>query len=781
MFISRTYLKRLAVVLAVCLSVTGCSAARLLNNGDMLASQGRWDEALDQYNKALETSPNNTEYRIKVIETKYEASLMHIKKGEELLQKADYDRAILEFQVAAALNPSTKRAEYLAMEAKKRKDAAYYYKTGQDFLNQNEKPEAKAAFKRALRLNPDLKEAAEELEKLKQDKKTIMGGYELNLKSEKPITLKFKDTPVKDIFDIISKLSGINFIFDEGVKKQKASLYIENATFGQALDLVLMTNQLFQKVVNENTIIIIPDTKSKRQQYEDLMIHTFFLSTLEAKKAVNLLRTLLKIKSIYVNEELNAIVVRDTPDVISLAEKLLNANDLADAEIMLEVEILEIQKNTSENLGVNLSQNSINMGFRPLVPDGKGGLVATAGGDLSYTALKNASMSDMMFNIPDLVINIQKSLGNANLLANPKIRVANNKKAKIHIGDRIPIVTVTTNNGVTSDNVQYVDVGVKLNVEPVVHLDNEVSMKIGLEISSLGTPTTTAQGSVVYQIGTRNAETDLRLHDGETQVIGGLISETERESRVKIPLLGDIPVLGRVFSSVGSTTDKTDIVLSITPHIIRSKERPEPEDSTVWSGREQEFSDRSPFESFEEQDPAVDLPEPVTQIFGGSGRAVAAEAEEEQAKEEQAEEIPAASGDSAVISINGPASVATGDELDLNINISSGQKIVSAPFYVRYDPVALEFVKATEGMFMKSDGKSATFMTSNDAAKGRLIVGNSRLGDREGVSGQGDLMSVKFKAKKSGSTNIYLENYRITDGSGKVVPAIVSGKNLEIQ
>lgn len=768
MFLNRLYIKRMAVVLAVCLSVAGCGTAQIVKDGDMLASQGRWDEALDQYTKALETSPKNTEYRIKVIETKYEASLAHIKKGEGFLEKEDYDRAILEFQVAAALNPSIKRGERLAMKAKKRKDAAYYYKTGLDFLKQEKTPEAKAAFKRATKLNPDLQKATKELEKLKRDKKTVMGGYELNLKSEKPITLKFKKTPVRDIFDIISKLSGINFIFDEGVKKQKASLYIEKATFGQALDLVLMTNKLFQKVVNENTIIIIPDTKSKRQQYQELMIHTFFLSNLEAKKAVNLLRTLLKIKSIYVNEGLNTIVVRDTPEVISLAEKLLRANDLADAEVMLEVEILEVQKSNIENIGMNITPSSISMAL--------GGL--DADGAISYTALKNASMSDMLFTIPDIVINLQKSSGNANILANPKIRVANNKKAKIHIGDRIPIITATVNNGVTTENIQYVDVGVKLNVEPKIHLNNEVSLKIKLEISSLGKEIKTSQ-STVYQIGTRNAETELRLHDGETQVIGGLINDEERESRIKIPLLGDIPILGRLFSSVGNTTEKKDIVLSITPHIIRNKEMPEPEDSTLWSGREQEFSDRSPFQSFEEQDPIIELPEPVAQIFGSIGRAASTGAA--QAQEEQSELITPASGDSAVISIVGPASVAASDELNFNINISSNKKIVSVPFYLRYDPAYMQFVKATEGTFMKRDGKSATFMTSNDATKGRLIVGNSRLGDREGISGQGDLMSVKFKAKKAGSTKIYLENYRITDSTGNIIPAIVSGKDLEIQ
>ncbi len=604
---------RIALLLAALLfSFTGCATMAEIRSGDTLAAQGRWDEALNNYSDALEKDPDNVELRLKVERARFEAAAIHLKKGEELLSKKDYDRAILEAQVALALNPALKRAQFLSIEAKKRKDAEYYYRTGLDFLKKNRKAQAKAAFKKALSLNPVHEEAKAELEKIRAEKKTVIGGYELNLKSDRPITLKFKDTPIKDIFDIISKLSGINFIFDEGVKKKRASIFIENATFEQALELLLMTNKLFQKVVNENTIIIIPDTKAKRQQYEDLLIHTFYLSNLNAKKAVNLLRTLLRIKSIYINEELNAVVIRDTPEVIELADKILRANDLTDAEVMLDVEILEVARNSSENLGLDLNPDTLSMELaEPGRTDGK----------LSYSTLKRFSRSDLLFSVPDVIINIQKQQGKVNLLANPKIRVANKKKARIHIGDRVPIVTVTINQGVTSPNVQYVDVGVKLNVEPVIHLDNEVTLKITLEISSLGKKTelTSTQGStgVVYEIGTRNASTELRLHDGETQIIGGLINDEERTTTLKVPLLGEIPVIGRLFASEGSEVKKTDILLSITPHIIRNRETADPEVSRSWSGRGQDFSSAPPFESFKEEEKEAKLPVPAPAVEKG--------------------------------------------------------------------------------------------------------------------------------------------------------------------
>jgi len=595
-------------------------------------------------------------------------------------------------------------------------------------------------------------------------------GFELNLKSDKPITLKFKATPIKDIFNIISKLSGINFIFDEGVKKKNASIYLENATFDQAMELLLMTNNLFQKVVNENTIIIVPDTKVKREQYQDLLIQTFYLSNIEAKKAVNLLRTLLQIKSIYVNDDVNAIVVRDTPDRIAIAEKILKANDLADSEVMLDVEILEVGRNSSKNLGLDLNPDSITIGMED---------AAGTNEQIGYKTLREFSQFDLLFTIPDVVINLQKQYGDVNLLANPKVRVANKEKAKIHIGDRVPIITVTTNNGVTTDNVQYVDVGVKLNVEPLIHLDNEISLKVSLEISSLGTSTTTSNGSVVYQIGTRNAETNLRLYDGETQIIGGLINEEERSSTVKVPFLGDIPVIGRLFSSVDDSGKKTDILLSITPHIIRNREIPDPEFLNIWSGRAQNVSSRAPFESFIEEENEFSLPLPEFPEAPGAIPAMPgnrAGSATEESSMEAGEEIPSG----VTLSMHGPESVQVGEEFEIRVDINSGTDITNAPFYLRYEPQSVSFIKAFEGSFMKQDGKNTSFMTFNDEKGARIIVGSSRLGDSKGVSGSGTVMTVVFKAAKKGETRLSLENVKITEPGGKLIPVNVSEKTIEI-
>lgn len=747
-----------------------CSSIGKIKEGDMFAAQGKWDQALESYNDAFQKAPNNYESRIKMVRAKHESAVLHLKQGEKFLKNKDYDRALLEFQLALALNPSLKRAQLYTIEVKKRKDADYYYKNGMDYIENNKPSEARVSLKKAISLNPRLDQAKAELKKLRESKTTVIKRFELDLKSDKPITLKFKSTPLKDIFNIISKLSGINFIFDEGVKKKRASIYLEDATFDQAMELLLMTNNLFKKVVNKNTIIIVADTKSKRQQYQDLLIHTFYLSNIEAKKAVNLLRTILQIKSIYVNEEINAIVVRDTPDRIAIAGKILKANDLADSEIMLDVEILEVARNNSQNLGLELNPDTLVMGLED---------AARSGDQISYNTMKRFSKSNLLFTIPDVVINLQKQFGDVNLLANPKIRVANKEKAKIHIGDRVPIITVTTNQGVTTDNVQYVDVGVKLNVEPVIHLDNELSIKVSLEISSLGSSIKTSNGSIVYQIGTRSAETKLRLHDGETQIIGGLISEEERSTTVKIPFLGDIPILGRLFSSVDKSGKKTDILLSITPHIIRNKEVPDDEYKNIWSGKAQNISSKVPFESFEKEERGLGIHEPEKPyIVNPTNTSESNRQESIEHQEENSLNISSISDLS--LSLVGPITVQTGDEFEISVEIANAIGITNAPFYLRYESQLIKFVKATEGTFMKKDGKTSSFMTFDDEKRGKLIVGNSRIGDTEGISGSGTIMTVLFRAVQKGETRLSLENVKISGRNSKVVPVNVFEKTVNI-
>ncbi len=315
--------------------MTGCVKSKLIKQADAHADAGEWDEATFNYARILEKDPDNIAFRIKHARSRIKASRVHYKKAMEYLEDEKYDAAQLEFLASLLLDPTYKIADEAYRHTQKKVDSITRYKKGLEFLQDNNEKEARIEFKAALKLNPDNKTAREELSKFEEVIGLRMDGYDLNLKSTKPITLEFKNTGIKTIFGVLSKLSGVNFIFDSSLKDKSTSLALKDSTFKQALELLLATNNLKKKVASENTIIIYPSTPKLIKQYEQVMVKVFFLTNIEAKKAVNLLRTMIKTKDVFVHDDLNAIVIRDKPANIDLAEKILLATDLADAEVIL--------------------------------------------------------------------------------------------------------------------------------------------------------------------------------------------------------------------------------------------------------------------------------------------------------------------------------------------------------------------------------------------------------------------------------------------------------------
>jgi general secretion pathway protein D len=317
--------------------------------------------------------------------------------------------------------------------------------------------------------------------------------------------------------------------------------------------------------------------------YQDLMVKSFYLGNADAKSTMAMLRTLVKTKDIYVDDRLNLLVMRDTPEAIRLAEKLVAVQDLAEPEVMLDVEVLEIKRGRLLDLGMQYpSQFSL---LNTITTDTAtsstvGAPVVTTNTTLSplpltVDKLRNLTGAEITMNNPQL--NLQKVDSDVNILANPRIRVKNHEKAKIHIGDKVPVITSnTTSTGVVSESVSYLDVGLKLDVEPSVLMRDDVQIKVGLEVSNIVREIRSNNGTLTYQIGTRNAGTTLRLKDGETQVLAGLISDEDRKSAAKIPGLGDLPLLGRLFSDHHDERNKTEIVLLITPRILRSDSTRQP-------------------------------------------------------------------------------------------------------------------------------------------------------------------------------------------------------------
>ena len=385
---------------------------------------------------------------------------------------------------------------------------------------------------------------------------------------------------MRTVLDTVSRISGINFLFDRDLRSDaRISVYMRQARVQDALDLITSTNQLAVKIIDSKTVMIYPNTPEKQREYQEQLVRVFYLSNADAKGAAAFLRAMLKVRDPFVDERTNMIALRDSQENIQLAERLIAMYDSAEPEVVLEMEVLEISSTSLTNLGV---QFPTSISLTPIAPS-----TGSSGGGLTLGNIRSLTKDNIALGLGGVTVNLQRQVGDFSTLANPQIRVKNKEKAKVLVGDKIPIVTSTTGTGgFVSDSVSYIDVGLKLDVQPTIYPDDQVSIQVGLEVSSLGSSITTSSGTVAYQIGTRNASTVLRLRDGETQLLAGLISKDESTNSNRLPILGDIPLLGRLFSSNLDNGDRKELVLAITPRIVRNLRQPSASESEIWVGTE---------------------------------------------------------------------------------------------------------------------------------------------------------------------------------------------------
>jgi general secretion pathway protein D len=425
---------------------------------------------------------------------------------------------------------------------------------------------AEARLHAVLTQSPGNQKARELLRRV-QERQGSAERPVLALKSSliKPISLEFRDAPLKSVFEALARTTGINFVLDKDLNAEaKVTVFVRDTSVDEVIRLILVTNQLERKLLNENSVLIYPNVPAKIKDYQELEVRSFFLANADVKQALNLVKTVAKSRDLFMDEKLNLLVVRDSPDALRLIERLLESLDLAEPEVMLEVEILEVSRNRLTELGLRFPDQ---VGYGRLAEDG-----TVAAGVANLRNL--GGLTTFVLN-PALILNLRDEDGDTSLLANPRIRVKNKEKAKIHIGDKLPVFTTTSTANVgVSASVNYLDVGLKLDVEPSVYLHDEVGIRVGLEVSRVVQQIAGPQGAVAYQIGTRSAATVLRLKNGETQVLAGLINDEERASANKLPGLSRIPILGRLFSNNRDDRNKTEIVLLITPRVLRNLEPP---------------------------------------------------------------------------------------------------------------------------------------------------------------------------------------------------------------
>ena len=411
--------------------------------------------------------------------------------------------------------------------------------------------------------------------------------------ARKTVSLEFRDVALRSVLEVITRAAGVNFVLDKDVRPDmRATIFVREQSVAEVVEMLLVTNQLAKKVLNENTLLIYPNTPQKQRDYQDLVVKSFYLSNADPKQTVNMIRAIVKTRDLFVDEKVGLVVMRDTPEAVRLAERLIAAQDLADSEVVLAVEVLEVARTKLLDLGLRWP-DQVAWSLVGGAPAGAAAGTQGTPGQFTLPEWLNRSSEMVRINVtnPFFILDLRQQDGLTNLLANPRIRVKNREKAKVHIGDRVPVITSTgTSTGFVGQSVSYLDVGLKLEVEPQIYLDDEVGIKVMLEVSNIVREVTagsaTSGSTLTYQIGTRNANTVLRLRDGETQALAGLITDADRRTIDKVPGLGDFPVLGRLFSSHSEDSGRSEIVLLVTPRVVRSIQRPEARHTEFHSGTE---------------------------------------------------------------------------------------------------------------------------------------------------------------------------------------------------
>lgn len=557
------------------LSLTGCASTGL-RQAESLAARGEWLKAVMEYRAEYENHPGNVEIKSSLRQAELRAAEYYYQRGLRRLAEKDFDNAIAQFELGLAAMPNHEKIRSVLNSALGKKEAERLYVEAKRFLDIRQYPKAQAALVKAQRYSPGDERIEAALEQVEQASRAATEG-EYVLSSDEPVTLSFRDASLRTAFNFLSESFGINVIFDESVEDRSVTLFARNVSFKQALQLLVATTRTFHKRIGPKTLLIAPDTKEKRGQYEDYIIRTFELTNADAKAMADQLKGVLSLQKVVVNPALNTITIRDTEEVLNLAEKLIRANDRQPAEMILEVEILEVNRQKARQLGFDYG-SSITATF-PEYPVSESFVDTLEQGTVT---------------LPSITFRYYKQNVDAKILANPKIRVLDGKEAKIHIGDRVPLrsSTIQEATGQTRTTFQYTDIGIRLIVEPQIQMDNSTLVKMALEVSSLGqnlgTPTEPA-----FSIGTRNAETYMLLRDGETAILGGLIRDEERTSRLSIPGLGDIPILGGLFfSETDDSILRTDVLLTITPRVIRPWDMPPEDTRKLYSGTAERYGIR---------------------------------------------------------------------------------------------------------------------------------------------------------------------------------------------
>ncbi len=729
-----------------------------------------YDAAYDFYLKALKEEPENAEYQIKYNQARFEAGAFHVKQGVKLREQGNLQAALGEFQRAAAIDPSSSMAD---QEIRKTAD-----------LLAEQEHKAAAADAATYAANsaemPLLAAAPPEVKPL----------------SHAPISLHMVND-AKIVFDTIGKLAGLTVVYDPDFPARRIPVDLTGVTLQQALDIVSMESKAFWKPVTENIIFVIPDQPQKRRDYDEQIVKTFYLSnTVQAQDLTEIvtgLRQLLDLKRLQQLNAQNAIIIRDTPDKLAIAEKMINDIDKARPEVVIQVQVLEARLDKMRNLGI-LPGQSASIG---VVPPGttttttNNGTTNTSGTTSSTTSniltlqnLTHLNGANYSVTLPSFTANALLNDSSTRIIQNPEVRSVDGQPAKLRIGDRVPVATGSFQAGVgvgstagsgfvnplVNTQFQYIDVGVNVDITPRVHPNHEVSMKVSVEVSSV-TGQTNIGGIQQPIISQRKIDHEIRLKEGEASILGGLVEKTDTKSRNGWPGLGSVPLLHYLFAEDTKSYEDDEILIILTPKIVRMPEWTKANLRPLYTGSEAVVQVKRDYEVRAPQSDAA----PAAGATGGAAAPGAAAAPAAGAN-------PAPNAQSAQMRFEPRnLSLKVGEKATIGVVVDNVNDLFSVPFLLQYNPAVISVEEVQHGGFLQGGNQEIAIVQRVDPTRGQAIISATRQPNTAGVSGTGTIMGVVVRAIAPGNSNLSIVQVNAKDSQQKPIPLVTSEATLQVQ
>src|SRR5947207_2160132 len=755
------------ILLVVAISLSAAASANsLFKKGKDAEARQNYEQAYEYYKQAYDLKPKDLAYRAAYERLRFYAGASHVKRGQLLRDSGKLDEALAEFQKAVEVDPSSPIAQQEIRRTQQMIDAA-------------KAPGPKAAAAAPSGLQQRVQEA--------------QGPVELATISNIPITLKLtEDTKV--IYETVGKLAGINVLFDPDYTSRRVKIELNGVTLEQALQIIALESKTFWRPVTPNTIFVASDTPAKRKDVEQSVIKTFYLANLsqptELQDVVNALRQILEISRIQPLPSQGALVVRGTPDQIALAEKLVGDLDKARSEVIVDVAVMQVSRDKARTLGINpptsatvALQNNINT----TTPTTTGGTTTTTGNTGSTSGSANQINLNRLGNLnaTDFTVTINPATATAlfndsttKIIQNPQIRAVDGQKASLKIGDRVPVATGSFQPGIggvginplVNTQFQYLDVGVNIDITPRVHAAREVTLKISMDISNV-TGQSNIGGISQPIIGQRKIEHEIRLKEGEVNLLGGMLEDSTTKSLSGIPGLSQIPILRYLFGQTNTEHRENEIVFALIPHIVRSQDLSELNQRALQVGTASAIELRR-----------VSRPAPGD---GGAPTQPTPTPPPAQSAPPPAQTPPPSQGSAggAASFMFDPANVTqpAGSTFAVNVLLTGAQNVYSVPLQVSYDPKVLQVVNVSNGGLLSQDGQSVALVHRDDDQSGALQITATRPPGSAGISGQGAVVTLTFMAKASGQSTLTISKGGAKDPNMQSLPVSGAVATITVQ